>query len=100
MTEPTVHEAAGVLAEMVATLAGTGRHADHVRTQVGRCVHCSCGARVQGRLPAGTTDAGGAPVFEVVLPDGFVSYRTNSRELADDRARQHPGAVVRQAGSR
>lgn len=31
-------------------LDGIGRHAGHIRTQVGRCVHCDCGARVQGRM--------------------------------------------------
>jgi len=31
-------------------LTGTGAHADHERQQVGRCVHCSCGVRLQGRL--------------------------------------------------
>jgi hypothetical protein len=38
--------AAGVqdLADMV---AGKGRHADHQREQIGRCLYCSCGLRVQ-----------------------------------------------------
>lgn len=31
-------------------LAGTGAHAEHTRKQVGRCVLCSCGTRVQGRM--------------------------------------------------
>lgn len=29
---------------------GEGRHALHTQRQIGRCVHCSCGARAQGRL--------------------------------------------------
>lgn len=31
-------------------LTGTGEHAVHERSQVGRCVYCSCGLRIQGRL--------------------------------------------------
>lgn len=31
-------------------LDGKGKHAEHEQKQVGRCVHCSCGARVQGRM--------------------------------------------------
>lgn len=29
---------------------GSGSHAKHKQRQIGRCVYCSCGARVQGRL--------------------------------------------------
>lgn len=29
---------------------GKGDHADHTRKQIGRCILCSCGVRVQGRL--------------------------------------------------
>jgi len=36
--------------DMVDMLTGTGIHVDHTREQIGRCVYCSCGARVQGRL--------------------------------------------------
>jgi hypothetical protein len=32
-------------------LNGEGRHAGHQQKQVGRCVYCSCGLRVQGKLP-------------------------------------------------
>lgn len=31
-------------------LDGRGEHAHHERRQVGRCVYCSCGTRVQGRM--------------------------------------------------
>ena len=33
-------------------LTGTGKHAEHEQSQAGRCVYCSCGLRVQGRLEA------------------------------------------------
>ena len=33
-------------------LTGTGAHAEHERRQEGRCVFCSCGIRVQGRMEA------------------------------------------------
>lgn len=35
---------------LVDMLAGEGAHTGHKRRQVGRCVLCSCGIRVQGRL--------------------------------------------------
>lgn len=96
----TQQEAAAVLGQLVDVLRGTGAHADHTRTQVGRCVYCSCGARVLGRLsPRGPVDDAGEPVFEVVLADGFVSYRTSDRDVAEQRAAKHPGAVVRQGGA-
>jgi len=38
------------IAESLEVLNGTGRHADHEREQEGRCVFCSCGRRVQGRM--------------------------------------------------
>jgi hypothetical protein len=44
-------ESMGHLADMTDMLYGQGRHATHTREQVGRCVYCSCGIRVQGRLP-------------------------------------------------
>lgn len=34
-------------------LTGTGDHAEHEQQQAGRCVRCSCGIRVQGRLTRG-----------------------------------------------
>jgi hypothetical protein len=33
-------------------LTGTGAHAEHEQRQAGRCVYCSCGKRIQGRLEA------------------------------------------------
>lgn len=39
-----------VLEDMIAVMEGTGKHAEHERKQVGRCVYCSCGARVQGTM--------------------------------------------------
>jgi hypothetical protein len=38
------------LQDLANMLTGIGRHADHTRRQAGRCVVCSCGVRVQGRL--------------------------------------------------
>lgn len=43
--------AAEFLNDLYDMFNGAGRHAEHTQRQVGRCVHCSCGARVQGRLP-------------------------------------------------
>jgi hypothetical protein len=43
-------DVAAAVADLADVLAGTGRHAGHERRQVGRCVHCSCGARAQGRM--------------------------------------------------
>jgi hypothetical protein len=40
------------LIDLYAVLTGTGEHAEHERSQVGRCVYCSCGLRVQGRMEA------------------------------------------------
>lgn len=45
---PTRADAAAALVDLADVLAGTGKHADHERRQIGRCVVCSCGARVQG----------------------------------------------------
>lgn len=39
-----------VLSDLMDLFGGTGAHLGHVREQVGRCVHCSCGSRYQGRL--------------------------------------------------
>lgn len=38
------------IADVSAMITGTGRHAEHTRKQVGRCVYCSCGLRAQGRM--------------------------------------------------
>jgi hypothetical protein len=38
------------LGDVVHVLHHTGRHAKHMSEQVGKCVQCSCGIRVQGRL--------------------------------------------------
>lgn len=48
MTEEQIIAALRNLDEM---LTGTGAHASHTQKQIGRCVHCSCGARAQGQLP-------------------------------------------------
>jgi len=42
--------AAEYVDDLLEVLTGIGRHADHDRQQAGRCVVCSCGMRVQGRL--------------------------------------------------
>jgi hypothetical protein len=69
-------------------LAGTGEHEGHTREQVGRCVYCSCGQRIQGRAAA-------PPVrrWQVRLADGFVAYRgpeADAHTIAD----RHDGATV------
>lgn len=38
------------IADLEDMLAGDGRHSDHERKQIGRCVYCSCGARAQGKM--------------------------------------------------
>lgn len=38
------------LQQMSDVLRGAGEHAAHDREQIGRCVFCSCGARVQGEM--------------------------------------------------
>lgn len=72
-------------------LRGTGEHADHEREQVGRCVHCSCGVRVQGRMVGPPQ---GPMRWAVVAPDGFVCYLGTSREAAEERAAARPGYRV------
>ena len=44
--------AAQYIGDMYEVLTGTGAHAEHERHQEGRCVYCSCGIRVQGRMEA------------------------------------------------
>lgn len=53
MTEETDGRkaAAEFLNDLYDMFNGTGRHAEHTQEQVGRCVYCSCGLRVQGQLP-------------------------------------------------
>jgi hypothetical protein len=46
----TREQAAAAVTGLYEVLTGSGAHADHGREQVGRCVHCSCGTRVQGRI--------------------------------------------------
>jgi hypothetical protein len=41
------------VSDLYGVLTGTGEHAEHEQQQVGRCVFCSCGTRVQGRLSRG-----------------------------------------------
>lgn len=85
---------AELVAGLYAVLEGTGEHADHDRRQVGRCVFCSCGARVQGRMPA--ADVARPTGWQVRLADGFVAYR-GSREQATAVAGRHEGATVEKA---
>lgn len=85
------------ITDLVDVLRGTGRHAEHRREQVGRCVHCSCGTRVQGAMAAARAAFGTPFRFEVVLADGFISYRSNDRANADAMAARHRGATVREA---
>lgn len=44
----TPDDVADAMVNLVAMLTGQGSHAEHRREQVGDCVRCSCGARVQG----------------------------------------------------
>ncbi len=54
----TPQQAAAALGDLYEVLTGSGAHADHDQEQAGRCVHCSCGVRVQGQL---THAPGGQP---------------------------------------
>lgn len=84
--------------DLRAMIAGVGAHEGHTRRQIGRCVHCSCGVRAQGRLPDGTPPGAAAvQQWEVVLADGFVSWRGTDPGRAREVARKHPGATVRPA---
>jgi hypothetical protein len=51
MTPEEAKAAIAFLNETADMLYGEGAHAGHEQRQVGRCVACSCGMRVQGRLP-------------------------------------------------
>lgn len=73
--KPTAEDAAAALAELVGVLDGTGAHAEHERKQVGKCVYCSCGARVQGRME--TTSAHDKAVE-------LVKGELNGRELTPE----------------
>jgi hypothetical protein len=55
MTPTTQEQIIAALDNAAALLAGTGAHAGHTREQVGRCVYCSCGDRVQGRMRGGAS---------------------------------------------
>jgi hypothetical protein len=44
-------EIAEWLKDLSDMMDGTGKHEGHTLTQVGRCVYCSCGQRVQGTIP-------------------------------------------------
>lgn len=44
--------AAEFVNDIYEVLTGSGAHAEHEQRQIGRCVLCSCGVRVQGRLAA------------------------------------------------
>lgn len=82
--------------DLRAMVAGVGAHAGHTRRQIGRCVHCSCGARAQATLPGGTTGSTTATWWEVVLADGFVAWRGTDPVKAREVTDRHPGAATRQ----
>jgi hypothetical protein len=82
-----------LLANLQAVLDGTGAHAEHERRQIGRCVHCSCGTRVQGR-GQNLSDPKAHQGFQVRLADGFVCWTGPTRWRANEIAAKHPGAVV------
>lgn len=82
-------------------LEGTGKHKGHTVRQIGRCVYCSCGDRVQvnGKLdipPERQTEAEKFKfrTFGVELNDGFVCYKTDSEELANEVAKKHKNSKV------
>ena len=55
--KPSAEESAAIkdwLADINDMFAGAGAHEGHTLRQVGRCVYCSCGKRVQGTLPKGS----------------------------------------------
>ena len=91
--EPDVAE---LMRQMHDVLDGTGDHADHERKQAGRCVFCSCGARVNGRMSVAQAVPVRSNRRQVRLADGFVAYR-GTRADAEQIAAQHPGAVVEEA---
>jgi hypothetical protein len=88
------HKLVSAVTDLVDLTRSRGAHEGHTLRQVGRCVYCSCGERFQGRLRGPRVAADRAPVFEVVLADGFVSYR-GSEDEAEKRAAKHAGASVR-----
>ena len=55
---PVRKAAAEYLSDLYDMLNGTGKHAEHTQSQVGRCVYCSCGLRVQAKLPKRETPGG------------------------------------------
>lgn len=50
-TPEQLRAAAEALNDWADMFYGEGAHAGHTQKQIGRCVSCSCGVRVQGRLP-------------------------------------------------
>lgn len=48
VTTTRAEEIIAALQDMHDVLTGAGEHAAHERRQLGACVYCSCGARVQG----------------------------------------------------
>jgi hypothetical protein len=51
MTPEQVKAVEDWLADVEEMFNHTGRHEGHTLKQVGRCVYCSCGKRVQGTIP-------------------------------------------------
>jgi hypothetical protein len=96
MTDPDM-DMDVLIRDLEAVLAGGGDHAGHERRQVGRCVHCSCGARVQGRgvnLTPAPTPPPARPLLRVVFADGFVAWTGRDPARAGEVAGRHPGARV------
>jgi hypothetical protein len=50
LPEDALRAAAQFFQDSYEVLTGTGAHAEHEQRQIGRCVFCTCGKRVQGRL--------------------------------------------------
>lgn len=54
MTPEQVKAVEDWLADVEEMFESIGRHQGHTLSQVGRCVYCSCGKRVQGTIPKGS----------------------------------------------
>ena len=53
LTPEQVEAVGNWLQDLEHMMDSTGPHEGHTLKQVGRCIYCSCGKRVQGTLPGG-----------------------------------------------
>ena len=91
LSDEARRSAAAWMNDAYEVVQGSGAHADHTQQQIGRCVYCSCGERVQGQLPDGAQSQSFA--YEVRLADGFVCYK-GSHERALEIHCAHPGSTI------